>query len=161
MGLTIEKSLEITLQKAKELFPNEKWIQDDSLIFHAENRKPKNKQQKLVFEKENKMAKVAQENGHAVCLLPETNLSKNPDGIMDGLIFEFKDVTGNLDTMAKRFHEARKQSENVYIFLESHYPFKSVYKKLKGEVNDSHYKRGKIYLALLGTFYTIDISDLK
>ena len=51
MGLTIEKSLEITLQKAKELFPNEKWIQDDSLIFHAENRMPKNKQQKLVFEK--------------------------------------------------------------------------------------------------------------
>lgn len=157
----IEKSLLETLQKAQELFPNEKWIQKDSYIFQAESRIPRNKQKKMIFEKEGKMAKIAQENGHAVFFLPEVDSAKNPDCVMDGLVFEFKNVTGNLDTMAKRFHEARKQSANVYILLNGRFSFGSVQRKLKGEVKSSHYQVGKICIALAGIFYEIDVADLK
>ena len=52
------------------------------------------------------MAKIAADNGHVIYMLPETSNGKNPDVVMDGVLTEFKEITGGLKTVGKRFHEA-------------------------------------------------------
>lgn len=90
--------LDISEQRAKELFPHEKWTEIYKNVFVAQSRKPINSEQKKVFEKELGMAKIASDNSHVVFLLPENAIEKNkknPDSVLDGMLTEFKNVIGD------------------------------------------------------------------
>lgn len=52
------------------------------------------------------MANIASDNGHVVFLLPENALEKNkknPDSVLDGMLTEFKNVTGGENAVSHRF----------------------------------------------------------
>ena len=147
------KSMNDSVELAKKMFPSEKFIEQESNIFVSEFRIPKNKQQKEVFEKELKMAQIAKNAGHCICLLSERGTGKNPDSIMDGEITEFKNITGNIKAVGKRFSEAMKQGKNVFLNIESDLKVHDVYKKIKGEINANNYKTGKIFIFCSGKMY--------
>ena len=142
-----------SIELAQKMFPNEKFIEQEPNIFVSEYRIPKNKQQKEVFEKEMKMAKIAKKCGHTICLLSEKGTGKNPDSIMDGEVTELKNVTGNIKAVGKRFSEAMKQGKNVFLNIESEMAIHDVYKKIKGEINANDYKKGRIFVFCSGKMY--------
>lgn len=69
--------LDISRQKADELFPNENWMEVYLNVFVAQSRKPKNSEQEKVFQKDLLMAKIASDNFHVVYLLPEKCIVQN------------------------------------------------------------------------------------
>lgn len=53
--------------------------------------------------------------GHYVYLVPEAGSGKHYDAIVDGVPTEFKEVTGNLDTLGKQYKAALRQGCNVFL----------------------------------------------
>ena len=80
------------------------------------------------------MAKIAADNGHVIYMLPETSNGKNPDVVMDGVLTEFKEITGGLKTVGKRFHEAMEQGKNIFLNITNDLSVQDIYKKIKGEI---------------------------
>lgn len=68
--------IDISTNLAASLFPDETWEEQYKNVFVANSRKPKNSEQKAVFEKELLMARIASDNGHIVFLLPEIPIKK-------------------------------------------------------------------------------------
>lgn len=155
-----ERLVERTKNAAKELYPSEQWEEKAKGIYVAKDRIPKNKPQIEVFEKEFQMAKIAADNGHIVYMLPETNSGKNPDTIMDGEPTEFKEITGSIKSVGKRFKEALKQGKNVFINIKSPLLIDDVWKKIKGELNGKKNIEGKIYVYCQEKFYSQDLANL-
>ena len=135
-----------SLEAAIKLFPDDIFLEQEENIFVSENRIPKNKNQKAVFEKELRMARIAAANGFCVCLLSEKSEGKNPDSIMNGEITEFKNVTGNIKSVGKRFNEAMKQGKNVFLCIDSEVSIHEVYKKICGEIKANKYTNGTIFV---------------
>lgn len=152
--------LEKTKKAAKGLHPNEQWEEKYKGVYVAKARTPKNKPQLEVFEKEFHMAKIAADNGHIVYMLPETNLEKNPDTIMDGEPTEFKEITGSIKSVGKRFKEALKQGKNVFINIKAPLLIDDVWKKIKGELKGKKNIEGKIYVYCQEKFYSQDLVNL-
>ena len=146
-----------SIEIAQKLFPNEKFIEQEENIFISENRIPKNKRQKEVFEKELKMARIAKQCGYDVCLLSENSTGKNPDSIMNGKITEFKNIAGGINAVGKRFNEAMKQSKNVFLHIDSDVTISEIYKKILGEIKANTYKDGDIFIFCAGKMYTWNV----
>lgn len=146
---------------AKKMFPKEEWEEKSSGVFVAKSRMPKTKQQADVFKKEYDMALIAQKYGHTVYMLPETGTGKNPDTIMDGVKTEFKNITGGLNAIGKRLHEAMKQGENVYLKIDSDIDVRDIYKKIRGEVIHSDYQTGFVYVYVSGKMYKWNIGKMR
>jgi len=96
--------LDASLKSAYELaaknlalmkFPEEAWIRENGVQL-SKTRKiqsEKSKNAKDVLEKEMEIASMLAAAGHFVWMLPENNaVGKNPDAIIDGLIYDFKQV---------------------------------------------------------------------
>lgn len=130
---------------AEKLFPNEMFSENKG-VFVSDGRHPKNKNQEMIFEKEMKMAQIARSFGHEVYLPSEKQNGKNPDAIMDGMIVEFKNITGGINAVGKRFSEAMKQSYNIFLNIESDLQIHDIFRKIKGEINAHGYKTGKIFI---------------
>ena len=95
--LQSEKNAINTQKLAFRLFPNEQWIGIDQHIFMAASRAPRSGRQSEILEQELSQARILVALGHTIYLLPEfgPRKTKHPDAIVDGLIMEFKTVSGN------------------------------------------------------------------
>lgn len=157
--------LDISKQKAEELFPNETWTEIYKNVFVAENRKPINSEREKVFQKELLMAKIASDNFHVVYLLPEDckiQNKKNPDSVMDGFLTEFKNVIGGENAVSHRFREALHQGVNVYLKIDTEIKLKRIKQILRGVLLQKE-NNGLIYcyLTCKETMYCWKMTDLK
>lgn len=79
---------------------------------------------------------------------------------MDGEPTEFKEITGSIKSVGKRFKEALKQGKNVFINIKSLLLIDDVWKKIKGELNGKKNIEGKIYVYCQEKFYSQDLANL-
>ena len=119
---------------AKKEFPNETWVCSNSIklqyeqmppgaegIIIAKSKLPKNPTEEHDFIKEIKSAIILKKHGSSVTLIPRKKdpvtgkFLSSPDAIIDGTLFEFKEVTGSKSKVWDRFKDSRKQGNNVYI----------------------------------------------
>ena len=109
-------------RKAREtverLFPSHEWRKVEDGIYLSPNR-PVGKKSPYKTELQN--ARILRDSGSTVYLAPERKDSeeKQPDAIVNGLMFEFKNVGGNANTLAALFLRSRSQAPNVFINLEN------------------------------------------
>lgn len=153
--------LDASLKSAYELaaknlaltkFPEEDWIPVNGVQLSKTRKKQseKSKNAKEVLEKEMEIASMLVAAGHFVWMLPENNaVGKNPDAIIDGLIYDFKQV--KLSKVEQRFVEALKQANNVVLRLLDEKNVSRVLGKLK-----KHTKNKKN-----GTLFVIVGSDVR
>ena len=101
---------------AFSLFPNEQWIGIDQRVFMAASRAPRSGRQTEILNQELSQARILAALGHAVYLLPEfgPRKTKHPDAIVDGLIMEFKTVSGNERKIRENFKDARKKQKTYF-----------------------------------------------
>jgi hypothetical protein len=128
------------------LFPEEVWVQKvdgvfvGNNVYVAQSRLPKVDQKIEVakFQKELVQAQILGKEGHRVYLLPELKRDGNKkiDALVDGILIEFKTVTGGYYALNKRFSESRKQSKNVFIKIDSDLPIKKVKNSLIREIQE-------------------------
>ena len=153
--------LDASLKSAYELaaknlaltkFPEEDWIRVNGVRLSKTRKKQseKSKNAKDVLEKEMEIASMLAAAGHFVWMLPENNaVGKNPDAIIDGLIYDFKQV--KLSKVEQRFVEALKQANNVVLRLLDERNVSRVLGKIK-----KHVKNKKV-----GTLFVIIGSDVR
>jgi hypothetical protein len=65
----------------------------------------------MILEKELAQARILAALGHTIYLPPEqgTRKTKHPDAIVDGLIMEFKTITGNIKEGSREFQGRQKK----------------------------------------------------
>ena len=154
--------IDVSNQIVNSLFPNETWNEQYKNVFVAESRKPKSSVQKSIFEKEFLMAKIAAEREHVVYLLPENSKEKSPDALLDTEYTEFKNVTGNENSVSHRFREALYQGRNVYLKIDSSIRVKRIKQIIAGVLKEKN-NNGKVYcyVTRLDMLYTWNMLDLK
>jgi hypothetical protein len=64
---------------------------------------------------------------------------------VDGAVFEFKTVTGNIRKVAENYKVARKKSENVFLKIDALLTRQSVTRRLSGVIRDKGYTSGVIW----------------
>jgi len=139
----------INAQKlAFSLFPNEQWIGIDQHIFLAASRSPRSGRQSEILEQELSQARILAAIGHTVYLLPEfgPRKTRHPDAIVDGLIMEFKTVSGNERKIKEKYKEAREKAENVFLQIDPPFSHRTVVRKLSGSIRGKGYKSGLIWV---------------
>ena len=143
-----ENNMKKSRDLASSLFPNEQWIGIDQHIFMAASRAPRSNRQSEILEHELTQARILASLGHTVYLLPEfgPRKTKHPDAIVDGLIMEFKTVTGNERKIKEKFKEAREKSENVFLQIEPPFSQRLVARKLSGTIRGKDYSTGLIWV---------------
>jgi len=105
-------------EKADLLFPSEDWNEIENGIFLSPNRTVgKNSG----FDDEFLDAQILRDLGSTVYLVPESSrqAGKKHDAIVDGMVFEFKNVGGNANTLVTQFLKSRSQAPNVFINLDT------------------------------------------
>jgi len=113
-----EERAEKTRKLAAALFPWEEWVQVEERIFVA-NSRPRHT---AVFAKELIQARILAARASTVYFLPEyTNNEgkKSADAVVDGLVMEFKTVTGALNKVERHFRYSRKQGKNVFLKVDN------------------------------------------
>jgi hypothetical protein len=110
-------------KKAKEaadyLFPGERWISVEDGIFLSPRRAIGDKSN---YKDELRDAQILRDFGSTIYLTPEIRDIpgvRKYDAIVDGLRFEFKNVSGNSNTLEVQFLRSRSQAPNVFINLET------------------------------------------
>ena len=100
------------------LFPGEKWIAVEDGIYLSPNRAIGDK---TSYKDELRCAQILRNLGSTIYLAPENRrlAGKKFDAIVDGLKYEFKNVSGNASTLEKQFLRSRSQAPNVFINLEN------------------------------------------
>ena len=154
--------IDVSNQIVNSLFPNEIWTEQYKNVFVANSRTPKSSVQKTIFEKEFLMAKIASDKGHIVFLLPEDSKEKSPDALLDSEYTEFKNVTGNENSVSHRFREALHQGRNVYLKIDSNIKVKRIKQIIFGVLKEKD-NNGKIYcyITRLDMMYVWNMLDLK
>ncbi|MCL2319817.1 MAG: hypothetical protein FWC45_07005 [Treponema sp.] len=151
-----------THELASRLFPNERWICIAKHIFMAASRTPRSDRQAEILNQELAQARILEALGHTVYLLPEfgPRKVKHPDAIVDGLIMEFKTVTGNERKIKEKYKEAREKTENVFLQIDPPFTRKTVIRKLAGTIRGKGYKTGMIWVYFTHSdemvYWTID-----
>ncbi|MCL1992367.1 MAG: hypothetical protein FWG66_05420 [Spirochaetes bacterium] len=128
-----KENAEKTEAAAKRRFPNEKWIdvseaesQIKGISGHDDFKGIKVAHPKILegdkntLAKEIRQAKILTDRGDCVYLLPKAKDEdgkpvSGPDALLNGELYEFKTITGNIDRVAERFSKSRRQSDNVYL----------------------------------------------
>ena len=146
--LQIEKNAINAQKLAFRLFPKEQWIGIDRHIFMAASRAPRSGRQSEILDQELSQARILAALGHTVYLLPEfgPRKAKHPDAIVDGLIMEFKTVSGNEKKIKEKYKEARVKAENVFLQIDPPFSHRTVVRKLSGSIRGKGYKSGLIWV---------------
>ena len=160
--------LDASLKSAYELaaknlaltkFPEEDWICVNGVQL-SKTRKiqsEKSKNAKDVLEKEMEIASMLAAAGHFVWMLPENNaVGKNPDAIIDGLIYDFKQV--KLSKVEQRFVEALKQANNVVLRLLDERNVSRVLGKIKKHVKNK--KAGTLFVIIGSDVRRFDFDEI-
>ena len=79
----------------------------------------KSNEQQRTLKKELKQAGIISILGKSVFLTPEYGLYKVPetDAIIDGIPFEFRNITGQIRKIELRFREAKKKGNKINVFM--------------------------------------------
>ncbi|MDR1901916.1 MAG: hypothetical protein LBQ88_06525 [Treponema sp.] len=146
-----------SLNLAVELFPGEVWTEIAPSIHLAGSRSPHSEEQARILEKEIAQARLLAAQGHAVYLLPENGPRgrKHPDAIVDGLVMEFKTITGSPRKVRENYKDARKKADNVFLKIDPDYSPEQVLRLLVGTVKRGAYSGGLIiaYFTTLKKIY--------
>jgi len=147
---------------AKKEFPNETWVHSDSIklqyeqmppgaegIIIAKSKLPANPTEERDLIKEIKSGIILMKHGSSVTLLPRVKdpiigkFLPGPDAIVDGTLFEFKEVTGGINKVGARFKDSRIQGNNVYIRVaNSSLTKRKVFDYFGRYVNNKNYQGG-------------------
>jgi len=122
--------------------------------------------------KELRQARVLTSRGASVYLLPKMKNAQGrdvpgPDALVNGVLYEFKTITGPIDKVETRFRKSRYQSENVFLNVMHKDITKSmVISKIHQTLNNPTYKGGTegsllVYLENTDEFFFFKIVDLK
>ena len=155
---------QINAEKAKQtangLYPREKWELLESGIFIAKSRMPRSAEQINTLEKELRQARILVVRGSTVYLLPEMSQpnekrKKYPDAVVDGLVMEFKTVTGSIRQVEARYKEARVKTANIFMKIDANLSRHEVTRKLSGYIKRKKYSGGIIiaYFTQSGEFH--------
>ena len=178
-----------TKEAAEKAFPNEKWVDTGLLKFDyagenyeflsdiagikvAQSRLTGLKDDEKVLVKELRQGKILSDNGLSIYILPKMKDQNGenipgPDAIVNGVLFEFKNITGGIDRVEIRFRQSRKQCENVYLKIDNPGISKDdVISRIRSALRDKKYSGGTngnliIYLAQTGETCFMSINDLK
>ena len=104
-------------EAAGDLFPGEKWKSvEDGIYLSLRRAIGKNTN----YKDELRDAQILRSLGSTVYLVPEvrSDRDKKFDAIVNGLNFEFKNVSENMSTLQTQFLRSRSQAPNVFINLE-------------------------------------------
>jgi len=162
-------------ETAEKEFPGEKWKSVEEGIYLSP-RRPIGKNSNFMDELRD--ARILRDLGSTVYLVPEQSRrsGKKFDAIVNGLIFEFKNVGGNANTLEHQFLRSRSQAPNVFINLEtSQLTRRQIMSTLygarnKAETDTSHgysyynkFKGGRIILKIKGqkNLIYLNVDDLK
>ena len=145
---------------ARAEFPKEVWESENGVKISNRRieKSRKSKNEKAKFEKEKEIASILVRGGHSVWLLPEEKTGeKNPDAIVDGLIYDFKQV--KFSKIEHRFNDALEQTDNVVLRLEGDdFDIQRVFGKLRKHVRN---RTGKLILILGEKIVVTDFNDIK
>ena len=119
---------------AKGLYPHEKWELLENGIFIAKSRMPRSAEQINTLEKELRQARILVDRRSTVYFLPEMSQpiekrKKYPDAVVDGLITEFKTVTGSIRQVEARYKEARIKTANIFMKIDANLSHHEVTRK--------------------------------
>lgn len=148
--------------RAEEYAPGEQWMEVSAGIFVAASRKPKSERQFQVLEQELVQARLLVAHGHIVYLLPEhgSRGEKHPDAIVDGLIMEFKTITGNIRKIGENYKAAMEKAENVFLKIDAPLTRHAVTRRLSGVIRVKGYPSGVIWAYFTNTgemnYWTVD-----
>jgi hypothetical protein len=184
-SLNAEKSLSL----AMDLFPQEKWIEAGNIrlkykgkefaipddindIFVAQSRITRKKGDEKILAKEIRQAHLLAKNGDCVYLIPkekdqEGKYIPGPDAIVNGVLYEFKNITGGLHRVEMRFRKSRKQCENIFLKINNPKISKDdVISEISLILKDKKYKGGTngsliFYISQTEKTYRRGIEDLK
>ena len=184
-----EENVRRTEEAAKKIFPHEKWADAVSIKFKyhgedfdlpigienikvARSRLTHIKNDEQILAKEIKQGKILAEKGAYIYLLPKLKSPDGkyipgPDALVNGVLFEFKTVTGSIKKVERRFRESREQCKNVFIKIDNPNVSKAeVTADIKLILNDKKYTGGTggiliIYLSQTKKTYSMQIKDLK
>jgi hypothetical protein len=162
----LDKALD-AFNKATELFPNETWEEVYKNVHLSASRKPKNKNQQGTLNKELLQAKILADLGHTVYLLPEipdkNSGKKHPDAVMDGIIIEFKNITGSIRQVEEHFKESREKAKSVFFKIDSALSRHEVTRKLAGVIRSKGYSDGRVivYFTKTTEIFYWNVNDLK
>jgi len=162
-------------EAAERFFPGEQWIKVEEGIYLSPRRAVGKKSN---YRDELRDAQILRHLGSTVYLVPEvrSDREKKFDAIVDGLIFEFKNVSGNMSTLETQFLRSRSQAPNVFINLEdSRLTWRQIMSALYGARNRpetaktrgyAHYNQfqdGQIILKIRGqeSLFYVNVDDLK
>jgi len=118
-------------------------------IIIAKSRLPANPTEERDLIKEIKSAIILKKHGSSVTLIPRAKdplsgrFISGPDAIVNGTLFEFKEVTGSIDKIGSRFLDSRRQENNVYIrIVNTNLTKRKVFDYFGRYVNNKNYKGG-------------------
>ena len=148
-SLRISATLEAMRETASENlaraeFPEEEWVNEKGMRISRRRieKSKKSKNEKAKFEKEKNMASILARGNHTVWLLPEEKVGeKNPDAIVDGLIYDFKQV--KFSKIEHRFSEALEQADNVVLRIDDEKNVSRILGKIRKYIKG---RNGKIIL---------------
>jgi hypothetical protein len=106
------------METADKEFPGEQWEKKEDGIYQSPHRPTGIKSN---YADEFRDAQILRDYGSTVYLVPENSRKsgRKYDAIVNGLLFEFKNVGGNANTLAAHFLKSRLQAPNVFINLET------------------------------------------
>jgi len=162
-------------QTADNEFPNEKWKSVEDGIY-VSPRRPIGKHSN--YQNELHDAQILRDLGSTVYLVPESRRQpgKKYDAIVNGMKFEFKDISGNANTLEHQFLRSRSQAPNVFINLEKsrltrREIMSTLYgagnkpetEKIRGYTRHNRFKGGRIILKIRGqeNLIYLNIDDLR
>ncbi|MDR0639772.1 MAG: hypothetical protein LBG27_12880 [Spirochaetaceae bacterium] len=151
--------------RAEQCAPGEVRTEVSPRLYLASGRNPVSERQSQVLEQEMDQARILTGRGHTVCLLPEHDPRgmKHPDAVVDGIIMEFKTVTGNHRKITRNFKDAMKKAENVFLRIAPGFSKDLVRRKLRRVILDKDCRRGLIIVHFEKTGETAcwNVKDLR
>ena len=178
-------------------FPNERWIDASTIKLGAEaefeipknadkikvaqsrltpskNRNSISDNDAKTLAKELRQASVLVDKGASIFILPKRRgadgrFLPGPDALVNGILYEFKTITGSLRRVETRFRESRGQGQNVYIrVMNPDITKNDVIQKMYNIVNGVNYTggfKGNLIFSIreknLDHVYYVKISDFK
>jgi hypothetical protein len=167
---------------AKKIFPNEKFTSSTRKlksvnrftrdmeipqgVFLAESRIPRTKGDADKLRKELRQAGILARLGNTVYLTPEPGrfMESSFDAIVNGMPYEFRNITGSIKKIERRFTKAKEKADNMNVFIniDSDIIINEIRRRIGMAIGRHPEYTGKIIVSILGEkIYFWDTMDFK
>jgi len=115
-----------------------------------------NSRQRDVLQKELRQAGILSRMGDSVFLIPERSVNDNEvilDAIVNGELYEFRNVTGTVRQIEERFSEAKKRKGddiNVFVHIDTNASMHEAWRRIEQEIRRRPNYTGNIILSIRG-----------